>query len=59
MIRISSTMKKSVKTSEKYLIQQQQRVVDTWEGKLRATRGALRDEKSNWYMIDYKYKRNL
>ena len=33
----------------------QQTVIDTWEGALRATGGALRQNKSYWYMIDYEY----
>ena len=38
---------------EDLLTQQQQYVVDTWESTLRATGGALRQDKSYWYMIDY------
>ena len=31
--------------------------IDHWEGGLRATSGALlREDKSFWYMIDYKWK---
>jgi hypothetical protein len=37
------------------LIPQMQRVVDTWEGLLRATGGALCDDKSYWYFLDYKF----
>jgi hypothetical protein len=38
------------------LIPQMQQVVDTWEGLLRATSGALRDDKSFWYLLDYKFQ---
>ena len=37
------------------MIQQQQRVVDTWEGKLRANGGSLRPDRSYWCTIDYKH----
>jgi hypothetical protein len=33
-----------------------QEVVDTWEGLLRATGGALQDDKSYWYLLDYKFQ---
>jgi hypothetical protein len=39
-----------------YLIPQMQEVVDTWEGLLCATGGALRDDKSYWYLLDYKFQ---
>ena len=45
----------SVNTTCEELLQQQQRVVDTWEGTLRTTGGALRPDKSYWYMIDYQH----
>jgi hypothetical protein len=32
-----------------------QRVVDMWEGLLRVTGGALRDDKSYWYLLDFKF----
>jgi hypothetical protein len=38
------------------LIPQMQEVVDTWEGLLRATGGALQDDKSYWYLLDYKFQ---
>jgi hypothetical protein len=38
------------------LIPQMQRVVDTWEGLLRATGGALRDEKLYCYLIEFKFQ---
>jgi hypothetical protein len=34
---------------------QMQRVVDIWEGLLHAIGGALRDNKSYWYLLDYKF----
>jgi hypothetical protein len=37
------------------LVPQMQQVVDTWEGLLRATGGALRDDKSYWYLLDYRF----
>jgi hypothetical protein len=39
------------------LIPQMQEVVDTWEGLLRATGGALRDDKSYWYLLNYKFQK--
>jgi hypothetical protein len=33
-----------------------QKVHDTWEGLLRATGGALRDDKSYWYLLDYQFR---
>jgi hypothetical protein len=36
------------------LVPQMQRLVDTWEGLLRATGGALR-RKSYWYFLDFKF----
>jgi hypothetical protein len=38
------------------LIPQMHAVVDTWEGLVRATGGALRDDKSYWYLLDYKFQ---
>jgi hypothetical protein len=32
-----------------------QQVIDTWECFLRATGGALRDDKSYWYLVNFKY----
>jgi hypothetical protein len=37
------------------LIPQMQQVLDMWEGLLRATGGALLDDKSYWYLIDFKF----
>ena len=48
----------SVNTRGEELLKQQQHVVDTWEGTLRVTRGALRLDKTYWYMIDYQYTGN-
>ena len=31
--------------------------IDHWEGGLRATGGALREDKSFWYLIDYEWKK--
>jgi hypothetical protein len=39
------------------LIPQMQEVVDTWEGLLWATGGASRDDKSYWYLLDYKFQK--
>jgi hypothetical protein len=33
-----------------------QKVFDTWEGLLRTTGGALRDDKSYWYLLDYNFR---
>ena len=49
---------KSVDTTGEDLLIQQQQVVDTWEGSLNATGGALRPDKSYWYMLDYKHSGN-
>ena len=40
------------------MLQQHQRVVNTLEGTLRATSGALRPDKSYWYMIEYDHTGN-
>ena len=48
----------SVNTRGEDLLKQQQHVVDTREGTLRATGGALRLDKTYWYMIDYQYTGN-
>ena len=48
----------SVKTIGEELLKQQQHVVDTWEGTLRATGGALRPATSYWFMIDYQHTGN-
>ena len=45
----------TVETTGEELLDKQQLVIDTWEGALRATGGALRQDKSYWYMIDYVY----
>ena len=34
-----------------------QEQIDHWEGGLRATGGALREDKSFWYLIDYEWKK--
>lgn len=49
---------KSVDTTGEDLLIQQQQVVDTWEGSLNATGGALRPDKLYWYMLDYKHSGN-
>jgi hypothetical protein len=41
--------------SDTSLVPQMQRVVDTWEGLLRATGGVIREDKSYWYLINYEY----
>jgi hypothetical protein len=38
------------------LIPQMKKVMDTCEGLLHATGGALRDDKSYWYFLDYKFQ---
>jgi hypothetical protein len=40
----------------KEIVPQMQKVLDTWEGLLRATGGALRDDKSYWYLLDYNFR---
>ena len=49
---------KSVDTTGEDLLIQQQKVMDTWKGSLNATGGALRPDKSYWYMQDYKHSGN-
>ena len=46
---------KSANTKGEELLQQQQRLVNKQEDALRFTGGALKPEKSQWYMLDYKY----
>jgi hypothetical protein len=41
------------------LVPQMQQVLNMWEGLLRATGGALRDDKSYWYLIDYTYRNGV
>ena len=48
----------TVNTTDEELLQQQQQLVDTWEGTLRATGGALRPDNFYWYMIDYQHTGN-
>ena len=45
----------TVETTGEALFDQQQKVLDSREGALRATSGALRQDKSYWYLLDYKY----
>jgi hypothetical protein len=45
-----------VHTKGKEIAPQMQKVLDTWEGLLRATGGALRDDKSYWYLLDYQFR---
>jgi hypothetical protein len=45
-----------VYTKGEELVPQMQCVLDTWEGLLRATGGALRDDKSYWYLLDYIFR---
>ena len=40
------------------LVTEMQAVVDTWEGGLRASGGALVPSKSYWYLIHFKFKNN-
>ncbi len=40
------------------IIQEMQSVVDTWEGGLRASGGALVPSKSYWYLIHFQFKNN-
>ena len=40
------------------IIQEMQEVVDHWEGGLRTTGGALRVDKSFWYLIDFVWRNN-
>jgi hypothetical protein len=42
----------------KQLVSEMQEVVDTWEGGLRASGGALVPEKSYWYLIHFTFKNN-
>ena len=49
---------KSIDTTGEDLLIQQQKVMDTWKGSLNATGGALRPDKSYWYMQDYKHSGN-
>ena len=48
----------SVDTTGLQILQDMQRFVEHWEGGLRATGGALRVDKSCWYLIDFKWQAN-
>ena len=50
-----SNAENTVATTGEDSFDQQQSVIETLEGALRATGGVLRQEKSYWYMIDYVY----
>ena len=49
---------KSVDTPGEEILQDMQGFVEHWEGGLRATGGALRVDKSAWYLIDFKWINN-
>ncbi len=40
------------------LVEEMQSVVDTWEGGLRASGGALVPDKSYWYLIHFTFRNN-
>jgi hypothetical protein len=44
-----------VNTPGKTIATEMQEVMNTWEGGIRATGGALNPSKSYWYMIDFKW----
>ena len=48
----------SVNTTGQSIIQDMRRFLRHWEGGLRATGGALRVDKSYWYLIDFKWCSN-
>jgi hypothetical protein len=45
----------SVHSKGESLVPQMQCILNVWEGLLRATGGALRDNKSYWYLLDYQF----
>ena len=42
-------------TTSKQIGQEMQNIMDTWEGGIRATGGALKPSKSHWYLVDFKW----
>ena len=48
----------SVDTPGVQILHDMQRFIEHWEGGLRATGGALRVDKSCWYLIDFKWQAN-
>ena len=48
----------SKSTSSSYLRKTAQTALNTWEGLIRATGGALHVKKSFWYSIDFKFQKN-
>jgi hypothetical protein len=49
---------KSVHTKGEDVLQEMQGFIQHWEGGLQATGGALRVDKSFWYLIDFEWKNN-
>jgi hypothetical protein len=45
-------------TATTALVREMQQVVDTWEGGLRASGGALVPVKSYWFLIHFTFERN-
>jgi hypothetical protein len=41
--------------TEEMVVEKMQRALDTWEGALRATGGAIVPEKSFWYLIGFQW----
>ena len=41
------------------IAQEMQDMVDTWEGGIRATGGAIVPEKSHWYLVDFKWQNDI
>ena len=39
--------------STEEIITRMQEAVNTWEASIRTTRGAIRPEKCNWYVLDF------
>jgi hypothetical protein len=50
--------RKSIHTKGEDFLQEMQGFMQHWEGGLRATGGALRMDKSFWYLIDFEWKNN-
>ena len=48
----------SLQATANDIVQEMQEVVDYWEGGLRTTGGALRVDKSFWYLIDFIWRNN-
>jgi hypothetical protein len=40
------------------LVQEMQKVVDTWEGRIRASEGALLPSKSYWFLMHFLFEKN-